>query len=43
MAIYGGVPRNHHVEEFREGGFVHILCVTPKRLMDLLADRIFSS
>lgn len=42
MAIYGGVPRNHQVEEFREGGFVHILCATPGRLMDLLADRIFS-
>lgn len=42
MAIYGGIPRNHQVEEFREGGFVHILCATPGRLMDLLADRIFS-
>ncbi len=41
MAIYGGVPRSRQVEEFREDGFVHLLCVTQERLMDFLVDRIF--
>merc|ERR1719446_294542 len=42
IPIYGGESKKDQIEAYQESIFVHILVATPGRLIDLLADKVFS-